>query len=83
MREREREREREIYGCIPVGPGLPTILSTNPPPSFFIQAALQAMLEEQSSLGSGGKITFDDFKLLMLRAGRDEDPAQQVRHKYI
>ena len=41
------------------------------------------MLEEQSSLGSGGKITFDDFKLLMLRAGRDEDPAQQVRHKYI
>ena len=37
------------------------------------------MLEEQSSLGHDGRLTFDDFKLLMLRAGREEDPAQKVR----
>eukprot|EP00962_Isochrysis_galbana_P049582 scaffold21073_cov45-Isochrysis_galbana.AAC.1 len=38
------------------------------------------MLEEQSGMGNDGRLTFDDFKLLMLRAGREEDPNQQVRH---
>jgi hypothetical protein len=47
------------------------------PPS--VQAALAAMLEEQSGLGDDGRMTFDDFKLLMLRAGREEDPNQQAK----
>jgi len=49
----------------------------------FPQVALEAMLEEQSSLGHDGRLTFDDFKLLMLRAGREEDPAQKAMSAYI